>query len=314
MPKADSVSSTPLEGEITTSAPISPRATPRAVSPYTRTSLVQLASRWVKSKVRRRPENSLKEVLEEALEEEATESLDISQEEKKLLKNMIHFGETTVNDIMVPRTDIMAVERDTSLSELKQHIIHIGHTRVPVYHDSLDKIEGFVHVKDLLPFFATGETFEIDTVLREVLFVPPSMLIVDLLVKMRVSGCHMAIVVDEYGGTDGLITMEDLFEELVGEIQDEHDGDEYHEQMVWHGEHILEADPRVGMFALEETLGESLIPAGSIPSYDTLGGLIFTQLGRVPVKGEVLQVSSRFKIEILQADPRRIHRVRITRH
>ncbi len=227
---------------------------------------------------------------------------------------MIHFGELTVRDIMIPRTQIMGIEIGTSLMDLKRHIVEIGHTRIPVYDDSLDKIEGFIHVKDLFPLTVENRSFDMKKVMREILFVPPSMRIVDLLLRMRVSGCHIAIVVDEYGGTDGLVTMEDLFEELVGEIQDEHDEDVEELMIEWVGDHALEVDARVPIVQLEEALGEPIVDPLLERDYDTVGGLVFFALGRVPVKGEVLHLSSRFKIEIIAADLRRIRRVRITRH
>ena len=295
-------------------APASLKPASKVVSLYDKASLMQMAIKWVRQKVSGRPESSLKEVLEDVLEDESSDAISISAEEKNLLKNMIHFGELTVSDIMVPRTDIMGIERDISLAELRDHVIKIGHTRIPVYDDSLDTIEGFIHVKDLFPHLASEAEFEISKVIRKILFVPPSMRIVDLLLKMRVSGCHMAIVVDEYGGTDGLVTMEDLFEELVGEIQDEHDHEEQQELMLWLGDHVLEADARVAIPLLEETLGLRITTGDHNDlEFDTLGGFIFFTLGRVPAKGEVLHVTSELKIEILAADPRRIHRVRISK-
>ncbi len=286
----------------------------KPASAYVAPSPMQLAIKWFRHKVMGRPEGSIKQMLEDVLEEESPELQAISEEEKKLLKNMIHFGELTVRDIMVPRTQIMGVDKSTSLIELKRHIIEIGHTRIPVYDDSLDKIEGFIHVKDLFPLFVEGRSFDMQKVMREILFIPPSMRIVDLLLRMRVSGCHIAIVVDEYGGTDGLVTMEDLFEELVGEIQDEHDEDTDELMIEWVGDHVLEVDARVPILQLEETLSEPIVDPLLERGYDTVGGLVFFALGRVPVKGEVLHLSSRFKIEVIAADVRRIRRVRITRH
>lgn len=276
-------------------------------------SRINSAVRWFREKVGMRNEGSLKELIEEALEEGGDETADISAEEKSLLKNMINFGELTVKDIMIPRSDIMGVARSVSIDELKQHVITIGHTRIPVYDESLDTIEGFIHVKDLFPHLASGDTFHLGEVIREILFVPPSMRIVDLLMKMRVSGCHIAIVVDEFGGTDGLVTMEDLFEELVGEIQDEHDGHESEPTMRWLGDHMVEADARTPIDKLESALGEGLSENGVAEDIDTLGGLIFSNLGRVPVRGEVVMLKTHLKAEILLADPRRIRLVRLTR-
>ena len=283
----------------------------RSVAPIESPSPLTHAIRWFREKINGR-EGSLKELIEEALEEESGTDSTISDEEKSLLKNMIHFGELTVYDIMVPRSDIQAVSRNIALDELKQHVIDIGHTRIPIYGDSLDAIEGFIHVKDLFPCLVKGEDCIIDELLREVLFIPPSMRIVDLLLKMRVSGCHMAIVVDEYGGTDGLVTMEDLFEELVGEIQDEHDGHDATPTIRWQGDHVLEADARIDLEKLEEALGEPLCDELA-EDIDTLGGLLFSRLGRVPVRGEVVKLKPTLKAEILIADPRRIRQVRLTR-
>ncbi|MFM9890416.1 MAG: hemolysin family protein [Rickettsiales bacterium] len=285
------------------------------VSPYEAPSSLQKATRWFRERMLKRGgEGTLKEMIEEALEEEAGGVSTISDEEKSLLKNMIHFGELTVYDVMVPRSDIMGLKRDVTLEELKAHIIEIGHTRVPVYEDSLDQIDGFIHVKDLFPYLASSARFDIAELLREVLFVPPSMRIVDLLVKMRVSGCHMAIVVDEFGGTDGLLTMEDLFEQLVGEIQDEHDGHENEPHLKWLGDHVVEADARTPIEHLSGMLGGLLndtMPATA--DIDTLGGLIFSMLGRVPARGEVVMLKPDLKAEILVADPRRIRQVRLTK-
>ena len=274
-------------------------------------SLLQAAAKWFRGRVRK-PESSLKEVLEDVLDEETPDAFAISIEEKNLLKNIIHFGELTVGDIMVPRSEIMGVDKSISVEDLSRYVASIAHTRIPVYDGSLDKIEGFLQVKDLFLTFAQGETFEMATAMRNILFVPPSMRIVDLLLKMRVSGCHMAIVVDEYGGTDGLVTMENLIEELVGEIQDEHDEDD-DDLMQWHGDHVLEVDARTKIEELEDALGER-ITEGDVHEleFDTIGGLVFSQLGRVPVRGEVIQLK-RVKLEIMVADPRRIHRIRLTR-
>ena len=280
---------------------------------YEAPSRLSTAVRWFRDKVGGRTEGTIKEMLEEALGDESGEHSTISAEEKSLLKNMINFGELTANDVMIPRPDIMGIRRDVSLEDLKKHVIEIGHTRIPVFDDSLDSIEGFIHVKDLFPALAREEKFDITKLLRTILFIPPSMRIVDLLLKMRVSGCHIAIVVDEYGGTDGLVTMEDLFEELVGEIQDEHDDTNTQSQLKWMGDHLLEVDARISVEQLQEALGEPLQDEKSSSEIDTLGGFIIQQLGRVPVRGEVILLKPTLKAEIIAADPRRIRLVRLTR-
>jgi magnesium and cobalt transporter len=291
-----------------------PEGDSKSKSAYEAPSRLSLAVRWFRNKLGGKNEGSLKEMIEEALEDESGEAAsNISAEEKSLLINLIHFGELTVQDVMVPRSDIMAVERSVSLESLKQHIIDIGHTRIPVYEESLDNVVGFIHVKDMFPHLSSGETFDIGMVIREILFVPPSMRIVDLLIKMRVSGCHIAIVVDEFGGTDGMVTMEDLFEEIVGEILDEHDDHESTESMRWLGDHVLEVDARTSIEKLEQALGEPLCDSEIGEDIDSLGGLIFSILGRIPVRGEVHMLKPNLKAEILQADPRRIRLVRITR-
>ncbi len=282
------------------------------LSAYERPSRLSTAVKWVRSRMQSKGESSLKEVLEDVLDEQATEALAISAEEKNLLKNIIHFGELTVSDVKVPRTEILGIDLSCSMEELYRHVATIAHTRIPVFDGSLDHIEGFLHVKDLILHLTRRETVDIRSVMRTILFVPPSMRIVDLLLKMRVSGCHIAIVVDEYGGTDGMVTMEDLIEELVGEIQDEHDEDD-RTLIEWRGDHVLEADAKVSIEEIERALSDRLTEGDiqDIP-FDTLGGLVFEHLGRVPVRGEVVMVKH-FKLEILVADPRRIHRIRITR-
>jgi len=287
--------------------------TAKPVSACDQQSRVHGAAKWLRHKLARRGEGTLKEIIEEALmDEESINHMTISQEEKNLFKNMIHFGELTVRDIMVPRTDIMALPRNVRFEELKRHVIDIGHTRIPVFDDSLDNICGFIHVKDLFPHLAADIAFDMQAALREILFVPPSMRIVDLLLKMRVSVCHIAIVVDEYGGTSGMVTMEDLFEEIVGEIQDEHDDVKGDGMIRVLNELTMDVDARIQVEELEEALKDS-INRDDEDDFDTLGGFIFSRLGRVPVKGEVLTFHPRYKLEILAADPRRIKYVRITR-
>lgn len=281
-------------------------------SVYEAPSRMQKAIRWFRQKTGANHENNLKEIISDALEDLSEAGTSISADEKDLLQNIIHFGELTVKDILVPRSDILAVRHDITWEELRQQVIEIGHTRLPVYEESLDKILGFIHVKDLFLHLTAESSFALPKVMREILFVPPSMRIVDLLVKMRVSGCHMAIVVDEFGGTDGLVTMEDLIEELVGEIQDEHD-DAQSVMLHWIGNHTIDADARVPIEDVEEAVGEKLSQGAEEEGFDTLGGFVFSRLGRVPVKGEIIQVTPTLKMEIVAADARRIRQVRITR-
>ena len=278
-----------------------------------RASITKSLRLWVRQALRSKQDASLKEALEEVIEEHEEQGDEaLPPEEKTMLHNMLHFGDIKVSDIMVHRAGIAAVANDITLSELTKHITEVRHTRIPVYEETLDKMLGFIHLKDMLPLFSGASSFDITKLLRPLIFVPPSMRIIDLLVKMRSAGSHMAIVVDEYGGTDGLVTMEDLFEEVFGEIQDEHDGDEALEhKIVQVSDKIFEMDASIPIEKLERQMGLNLVTEEKEDEFDTLGGLIFFQLGRVPAKGEIIPHISGVRFEIVTADPRRIGRVRI---
>ncbi len=275
-------------------------------------SLWQTMRSWLKALLFFRPGYTLKETLEEVIEEheEQTEET-LPLEEKRMLHNVLSFGDIKVSDIMVPRNDIAAVPHTISLLQLKQHILRYRHTRIPVYRDTLDQMLGFIHVKDLLPMLSGDMGYDLPSLMRNLLLVPPSMRIIDLLVKMRKSGTHLAIVVDEYGGTDGLITLEDLFEKIVGDIQDEHDTGNEDEAVARISDRIYEVTARIPIETLEQKLGLNLVTEEKIGEFDTLGGLIFFQLSRVPAKGEMISHPTGIRFEIVDADPRRINKVRI---
>ncbi len=271
-------------------------------------------SRWLQRALGRGQEHTLKEALQEMLDEHENTVASAESEELTLLRNMVAFGEIKVSDVMIPRTDIVAAPETADLEEIKQLIAKERHTRVPLYGESLDQVTGFLHIKDFLMCLVSLECgFDLPSLRRDILFVPASMKIIDLLLKMRVSSCHIAIVVDEYGGTDGLVTMEDLFEEIVGEIHDEHDEGETEPELKWVSDRVLEADARVEVEALMEQMQVNLINGHSIDDFDTVGGLLFSHLGRIPAKGEVINYGDGIKFEILSADPRRIRKVRIVR-
>lgn len=293
--------------------PVTPALAEAQVPALPRTSLLQAMRAWLKHALGQRQDPSLKEALEEVIEEhEEQASETLAPEEKLMLHNVLSFSDIKVSDIMIPRTDISAVTNDITLSELKNHVQENRHTRIPVYEDTLDHMLGFIHVKDLLSMFSGDLGFELKALLRELLFVPRSMRIIDLLVKMRKSGHHMAIVVDEHGGTDGLVTMEDLFEEIVGDIQDEHDDDEDNEDRITRiSDKVVEVNARIHIDKLEKELGLNLVTEEKSNEFDTLAGLIFFQLGRIPIKGEIIPHVSGVRFEITQAGPRSIHRVRI---
>ncbi len=245
------------------------------------------------------------------------------QEREVLMSAAENFHILKVEDVMVPRADITAVEDTTNLKDLVKVFKDAGHSRLPVYKDMLDEPTGMVHVKDLLPYLAfdargrTGKTYPdkkiIKKILRPVLFVPPSMAADDLLRKMQAGRCHMAIVVDEYGGTDGIITLEDLIEPIVGDIEDEHDDAEPEIKALTDGkgDTYWEADARVDIEDFEEIFGRDIATPEEDEEVDTLGGVVMSLAGRVPERGEIIRHDYGIEFEILDADPRRIKRVRV---
>lgn len=268
---------------------------------------------WLRAALRLRSEATLKEALEEVIEEhEEQADKPLPAEERRMLHNVLSFGDITVREIMTPRSDITAIPHDSSLATLKAHILRHRHTRIPVYKETLDQIQGFIHVKDLLPMLSGDMGFELSALQRNLLFVTPSMKIIDLLVRMRKSGIHIAIVLDEYGGADGLVTLEDLFEEIVGDIHDEHDGGVEEETTIHRlSDKLYEVSARIPIDELERQLGLNLVTEEKRDEFDTLGGFISFQLSRVPGKGEVVPHASGIRFEIAEADPRRIRKVRI---
>jgi CBS domain containing-hemolysin-like protein len=258
--------------------------------------------------------NSLRETLEGLIEED--EGIDqqnrpeFSDEERAILLNALSFGSLQVWDVMVPRSDIKSIDNASTLDQVIDIMRESTHTRLPVIRDTLDDIVGMVHLKDLLPFWGDGQEFALQSILRELLFVPPSMKVLDLLMKMRDTGIHMAIVIDEYGGTDGMATIEDLVEEIVGEIQDEHDKI-LPPSLSERPDGSIEADARVDIEDLEKHLALELLETERREDVDTLGGLIFTLVERVPARGEIVRHQSGVEFEVLDADPRRVKRVLI---
>jgi CBS domain containing-hemolysin-like protein len=228
------------------------------------------------------------------------------------------FKTLRVSDVMTPRADIMAIDISTAFDSVVRQFAEVEHSRMPVYRDSLDDPVGVVHIKDVFKLLATegGAPAPGDPVLhrlrREVLYVPASMRAADLLVRMQSARIHMALVIDEFGGTDGLVTMEDLVEAVVGDIADEYD-----EAMPAHIDErpggVIEADARASLEELEQALGQSMTPEDLEEEIDTVGGLVATLAGRVPQRGEVISHPGGFEFEVTDADPRRIKRVRIRR-
>jgi CBS domain containing-hemolysin-like protein len=258
-------------------------------------------------------DSSLRETIEEIIEEserEDQEASPIGTHERVMLANILHLRHLTAYDVMVPRADIRAVHVDSTLDDLIAVMSRGGHSRLPVYRESLDDVVGLVHIKDVLAHAKSKRGFTLSRITREVLFVAPSMPVLDLLLEMRLSRVHMALVVDEFGGIDGLITIEDLVEEIVGEIEDEHDVAES-PKIVDRPDGSLVADARLPVEEFEERVGQVLTDEEREEDIDTLGGLVFYLAGRVPGRGELIVHESGISFEVMEADPRRVKRLRI---
>ncbi len=270
--------------------------------------------------LRRREAESVRDRVEELIEgrEEqgdgsAPDASDLDTHERALLSNVLRLRGATAYDIMVPRADIMAMPEDFSLDQAVQMIQKDGHSRYPIYRESLDDIVGMVHIKDV--FAAIGQAgqdrpFDLRAILRKPLFVVPSIPVLDLLLQMRQQRMHMALVVDEYGGIDGLVTIEDLVETIVGDISDEHD-EISAPQMTERPDGTVELDARMPIADFEAQFGPVMTDEERAADIDTVGGLVFTLAGRVPAKGELVSHPSGLEFRILDADPRRIRRLRV---
>lgn len=300
----------------------------------------------------RRGGGSLRENLEDELAREGGEDTAFSPEERMLLGNILRLRELRVDDVMIPRADIDAVECGASLGRIMELFEESGHSRMPVFEETLDDPRGMVHIKDMMAYIAERSTrpngaartpevadseeetpprghnapvldlSQVDLsvslkdagLVRDLLFVPPSMPATDLMAKMKADRIQMALVIDEYGGTDGLVSLEDLVEEVVGDIEDEHDEDE-EELLSPAGDGGWIADPRLPLKDLDAALGTEFATGDISEDVDTLGGLLFVSIGRVPVRGELLVAPdlAGYEFEVLDADPRRIKRLRIRR-
>jgi CBS domain containing-hemolysin-like protein len=257
-------------------------------------------------------EQTLREEIEEAIDE-AEESRpvagDLTPVERQMLRNLLHFGDETAGDICVTRGDIIAVPATISFEDLVKAFGEAEHSRLPVYGDSLDEIIGMVHIKDLFAAMINeGRDRSIQALLRTPLFVPESMGVIDLLARMRSERIHLAIVVDEFGGTEGLVTIEDVVEEIVGEIEDEHDIEEAG-LLTRLDDGVWEADARVELEELAETVDARL--RWDEDDVDTLGGLVFLLAGHIPAKGESVVHPSGWRLEAIECDQRKILRVRL---
>ena len=261
-----------------------------------------------------RRDTHVKESIEDILEEEdASEAL--SPKERAMLRNLLKFGGLTVADLMTRRADIVAVDVTSGFDAVMAVFADAQHSRLPLYRETLDEPLGMIHLKDMVTAMvdpAARAAFDLMAIKRPMQFVTPSMPALDLLLKMQASRSHIALVIDEYGGTDGLVSIEDLVEQIVGEIDDEHDTDE-DPDLVLRPDGGFDADARLAIEDLEAAAGVQLNIDGEPADMDTLGGLITTLAGRVPQTGEIVRHPSGLAFEIADADPRRVKRVRITR-
>ena len=260
---------------------------------------------------------AMRESLEEVIEESERKEPALSQQERVMLANMLGFGELKVSDVMVPRAQILAVDEDTPMTELVALFRDAKHSRLPVYRETLDDPTGLVHVKDVLsllePDGAGGYRpvpSSIARLKRPILFAPPSMRALDLLLKMQATHTHLALVIDEYGGTDGLVSIEDIIEEIVGDIADEH-GEET-PPLKREGEDFI-ADARLELEDFKTETGIDLATPETDADVDSLGGLVVWLLGRVPQRGEIIAHPAGYEFEVLEADPRKVKRLRIRR-
>jgi magnesium and cobalt transporter len=236
----------------------------------------------------------------------------LDRQEQALIANVLRLRETTADDVMIPRADIIAMRHDVTLDEAIAQIREEGHSRLPVYREQLDDIVGMVHIKDVFAYLGRPEAFRLEAILRRPLLVAPQIPVLDLLLQMRVSRMHMSLVVDEYGGIDGLVTIEDLVETIVGDISDEHD-EIQGPMVIERADGSFDIDARLPVEDFEERLGEVLSEDERDADIDTVGGLVFTLAGRVPTRGEVLTHPGGIEFRVLDSDARRIRRVRVRR-
>ena len=254
--------------------------------------------------------SNVRDTLEELIEEESN-PLDEDNHERTLLRNVLGLRDITAWDVMVPRADIAAVDVKTSITELVSEMVKLAHSRLPVYRNNLDEILGMVHIKDVLAHSNSATKTALSDLIREVLFVSPTIRALDLLQEMRMTRRHLALVVDEFGGIDGLITIEDLVEEIVGEIIDEHDVEET-TKILNQPDGSAIANARATIENLEDIFGP-ILSVEEKDEADTRAGLIFYLTGRIAKRGEVIRHNSGLEFEILEADPRRLKTVRILR-
>ncbi|MDR0253828.1 MAG: hemolysin family protein [Brucellaceae bacterium] len=285
--------------------------------------------------LRSRQTSSIREDLTDALSDDTGSDTAFSAEEKAMLNNILRLRELRVDDVMISRADIEAIEYSTPLGELLELFESSGHSRMPVYVETLDDARGMIHIRDVLNYItrmsrqqpagseqsAAAKRYDLSKIdlttpiselnlMRKVLFVPSSMLASSLMARMQASHIQMALVIDEYGGTDGLVSLEDIVEMVVGDIEDEHDDEEL--SLIRNPDGSYTVDARAELEELEKLIGAGFMQGEDSEDVDTLGGLIISALDHIPDTGAIVDVLPDYELEVLEADSRRIHKVRIT--
>ena len=257
--------------------------------------------------------NNLKQSIETVLDSDLKDTEGISKHERLMLLNILKIDGIRSSDIMIPRADIGAVELNDSFEKVLEVFIKEAHSRVPIYEKNLDNIIGMIHIKDLVNYQnqKKTETNFLQNLKREILEIPPSMPVLDLLLKMQLTRLHMGIVIDEYGCTDGLVTIEDVIEEITGEIEDEHD-EKNLPMLIKSSLNTFEASARIEIDELQKVTNVEFLNSYDNDDVDTLGGLIFSITGRVPQRGEIIKHTSGTTFEIKDADPMKIKSVKVT--
>jgi len=268
---------------------------------------------FLKKKNNNKNKNNIENLLHERLKKE--KPLKINEE--KIISNVFQLPEKLISNIMIPRSDIISVDSNIDINKLVKIIGRTSHSRYPVFDKSRDRIIGMIHIKDVISCWENKKIRDIKKLTRQILYAPHSMNVLDLLLKMRTSHIHMAIIVDEYGGVDGLVTIEDLVEEIVGEIKDEHEAQKESKE---NKEEIIKEDGSESISArmlikdFEKKYGNIFSDKEDIRDIDTMGGLVFHVFGRVPLKGEVIKHPNGCEFEILNADSRRIRTILVRNH
>ncbi len=252
---------------------------------------------------------SVRDELSELIENSINTKDSFDNHESTLLRNILNLKDLTAESLMVPRADIVSIDLTEDVDSVMAQICSANHSRLPVHNGSMDVIQGMIHIKDLMPHLLAGSNPDLKKLMRPVLFVSPSIWVMDLLHEMRLKRRHLALVVDEFGGVDGLITIEDLVEEIVGEIEDEHDEMEMPRFELIDDDSAI-SDARLELEDLEKLVGP-LVDDAEREEIDTVAGLVFSLAGRVPVRGEVIRHTCGLEFEVLEGDPRRITLLKI---